>query len=177
MTPQSSPRHQSPALLDVAGLAKSKSKSKSKSKPKQSQLAFASKVSADNVTKPKKPRKKPVITKPPNTINSAFTTTKSTKPAGVKYSKPAGLPTAIEYYSPYGNSTSSKLGLVSPSDHRTNSDPHSFPQSREFEVQIARKRTQLPSEIPETPPRDVSFDREATISPTSKPSGMENLIS
>jgi NAD-dependent histone deacetylase SIR2 len=147
ITPGTSPRQQSPTQ-DAAGGTNSK----------QSKLPFASNSTASKVIKVKKPRKKPVPAKSIPKIDSAFNTTKTTQPLPGK-----PITGTFPVFKP------DKLGPMSFSDHRTNSDTT-------LEVQLP-KRTPLPSNSePKSPTRSPSYDRNETISPVSKPNGMEHMI-
>ena len=177
LTPGVSPRQQSPSPID--GMHKSK----------QSKLSFASQPVVGKDTKPKKKRvKKLAASKTMNQITSAFSATKSTNSGTSKVTKAKA--DSLDYNSvkkPSDISSSLFPGLrtVSPTDHRTNSD---LP-TNSFEIQITtievEKSDQYqyqyqtldgsPPKTPVTPQKP--FDRHATISPKSKPMGMENLIS
>jgi NAD-dependent histone deacetylase SIR2 len=176
LTPGASPRQQSPAPVDGT------------SKPKQSKLPFATQSLTGQDLKVKKKRgRKPAASKPTNQITNVFTTTKSTKPATSKVTKAKAGNTSSMNYNAINKHSASQSALfpglrpVSPTDHRTNSE---LP-TKNFEIQVPNievdKRDQyhpLGSSSPRTPiTPQRPYDRHATISPKSKPTGMESLIS
>lgn len=184
LTPGASPRQQSPTPAKVS------------TKPQQTKLPFGTDSAIGKDSKPKKKRvKKPAAPKPTNQITKAFTTTKVTKLAAVKKPKNAKdlLPDIFTSQSAVAPSifpNLNKLRPVSPTDKRTNSD---YPPVKKFEIYVPtlpnEKRDEYrpsqeaykspysnPQNIPKTPEM-IPYDRDATISPTSVPSGMKNLLS
>lgn len=184
ITPGASPRRQ--PSLPFEGLGPSK----------QTKLSFGKPALAAGAPgKVKKPRKKPAASKaaPRGKITNAFTNMKTTKPAATKSSKPAkGMdsqgPDSSAFFArsfqpqapPAKHQDSSKLGPVSSQDHRVNSDPadshHTGQKSASGRVPLPSGPKSKTSKTPATPTA-VPYDRAATISPTSTPRGMENLLS
>lgn len=172
LTPGASPRQQSPTPVNGA------------SRPIQSKLPFATQSITNQEMKVKrKYSRKPTAPKPANQITKAFTTTKSTKPFPHKDSKAKGGITSNTSstikHSGFQNALFPGLRPVSPTDHRNNSE------TKNFEIQLPAvevdKRDQYQpgdDSSPKTPVTpDRPYDRHATISPKSVPTGMENLIS
>lgn len=178
VTPKASPRQQSPVLLE--GITKSK----------QSLLFGTQPTGANDSKLKKKAGRKPKPTtapQPKNKITKTFTTSKSTISTSTKSG--LGRPPKdkvfkkVDYKSSVDNLSLStnalfpglyrKLSPVSPTDHRNNHESP-FPK---FEIKVPK--IQLDQYPTITTPTDSSnpYDREATISPKSVPSGMENLIS
>jgi len=181
LTPGASPRQQSPA--PPIGT----------SKVKQSQLSFATKAltGEDPKGKKKKPGRKPAVSKPTNKITNAFTATKTaTKSTKLKGDTDSLIGHEVVKSEVFANplfpGLATKLGPMSPTDHRNNTDLSSY--KTEFEIQLPEihedRRNQYHQEVspksssPKTPttPETRPYDRHATISPRSVPSGMENLI-
>ena len=177
VTPNASPRQRSPVLLE--GITKSKQS-----------LLFGAKPTDPHDSKPKKKAvrkpKSTAATQPPNKITKVFTTSKTTGSISSK----TGLgrpPKDMVFKKVDYKSTIDKLALntqalfpglhrklspVSPTDHRNNYESP-YPK---FEIKIPKLQIdQYPTTT--TPTASESYDREATISPKSVPSGMENLIS
>ena len=155
VTPGASPRQQSPVMIN--GIAKMK----------QPLLSFGNTATKDTKIKKKtvKTVRKPKATtsQPKRNIKNAFSTTKTKE----KSAKPAkenksGSNSVFP-------SLATKLKPVSSTDRRINHE------SSKFEIQLPKILTHSPLEAHLTPTK--SYDREATISPKSVPSGMENLIS
>jgi len=179
VTPDASPRQQSPILLE--GITKSK----------QSLLFGAKPTTITDSKVKKKANRKPksaTTSQPSNKITKAFTTSKSaistsTKSGLSRPSKDKGfkkedskssLDNPSHKTSPLFPSLNRKLSPVSPTNHRNNYESP-YPK---FEIQVPRIQTDhLATPTTPTASSPQSYDREATISPKSVPSGMENLIS
>ncbi|KAH8592397.1 DHS-like NAD/FAD-binding domain-containing protein [Bisporella sp. PMI_857] len=174
-TPGASPRSQSPILLE--GLSKSK----------QSKLLFGAKSASEETNSKKKANRKPKlkVDQPKNKITNAFMTSKSTTTIAAKSAKSTAnkaskaKTTAAEkkleaQATLFPNLT--KLSPVSPVSHRNNSAV----ALSKYDIHLPKIQTDQPPPSstydPTTPVSEKPYDREATISPRSKPSGMENLI-
>lgn len=179
VTPNASPRQQSPILLE--GITK----------PKQS-LLFGAKSTAGNNSKVKKKAsrlpKSTTVPQPANKITKAFTTSKSTtyisaktglgRPPKDKLFKKEGSKLGVD--KSFSNTSAlfpglqRKLSPVSSTDHRNNYESP-YPK---FQIEVPSMRTdQCAAPATSTPSSPESYNRETTISPKSVPSGMEKLIS
>lgn len=179
VTPDASPRQRSPIRLE--DMAKSKQPSLFGARPT---AGTESKVKKKTSRKPKSIS----TSQPTNKITKAFTTSKSTTSTSTKSGLGRPPKTQVfkkvdlksEFDEPSYNTSAftpglnRKLSPVSPTNHRNNYESP-YPKC-EIKIPI-NQTTQYATPTTPTASSSDAYDREATISPKSVPSGMENLIS
>ena len=202
-TPAASPRKQSPSQLDAFSKMKqapAKSSAKVKSTHSNSKARTALPTTKPKVTKKKAAPKAKKIVEAKNSIKTSLKTSKSTS-SSVPTSKPKPAEPLLHNFSTHfiprsspkiePNSTPKvksdieallcsiphpypKKELIKPCPQRPNGDCYTTSNAMDDSLNSINSfhtAVQTPS-----PSRRVSYDRNATISPKSMPSGMEGLI-
>ncbi|TAQ88489.1 hypothetical protein B7494_g3203 [Chlorociboria aeruginascens] len=177
LTPTASPRHQSPvpdAFTNMKHPTLSNTPTKT-SKLKQRTLSGLPAKDPKPKAK-KKPGRRPLNTA--NTVTKAFKSSKPTKHTTGKVGRPMKLkkdsnPDQLPQLFPgLSKGSSSPMRPVSPFDHRNNNDVTPLVKD-ESPSSVYYSSVETPS--PTRPA--LTYDRQATISPKTVPSGMAHLLS
>ncbi|RDW88853.1 DHS-like NAD protein [Coleophoma cylindrospora] len=181
LTPTASPKQQSPAPL--AGIGNLKQPKLFQSSSKAAVVTESAKPNANKPAAPKKkpgrPRKPLPNGKPLNKITSAFTTTKTTKLAAEKNTKPIKEENPVDK-SGIKTARLSNLGKHELSQSSTPTHPLSSLDLRHNSLINDEEEEASFVTCPESPctplMTEKQIDRATTISPPSKPLNMAGLI-